>query len=101
MSPSDMVLKIENNTAGYNNLIRKADVQEFRIQLKLGKNDDLNKQVPNIPPNPTNYTGEKGVFIPQSQDKPVTTPPTSSILPAATAPISGKTAPEHEDNKSA
>ena len=49
----------------------------------------------------TNDTGEKGVFTPQSQDKPVTTPPTSFALPAATTPTSGTTAQEHGDNKSA
>ena len=62
---ADMVLKIGNNTAGCKNLIRKADAQEYGIDFKLGKNDSINKQIPNIPSDPTNDTGETGVFTPQ------------------------------------
>ena len=117
MSPSDMVLKIGNNTVGYNNLIRKADIQEYRIDFKLGKNESINTQIPNIPSNPINNTGEKGVFIPQSQDAPASStppasytqpalyiPPASSTPPAATMPASStlpaaSTVQEHEYNK--
>ena len=58
-----MVLKIGNNTAGYNNLIRKADVKEYRIEFTLGKNDAVNKQIPNIPSDPTNNTAEKKLLF--------------------------------------
>ena len=104
MSPSDMVLKIENNTAGYNNLIRKADIQEYGIEFKLGKNVDVNKQISNIPSDPTNDIGDKGDFTPQSRDKPSSSTPPATTIPATTTPApsgAGTTVQEFEDNKSA
>ena len=78
-------------------------MQEYGIEFKLGKNDAVNKQLSNIPSDSTNETGEKGDFIPQSQDKSSSSTPPATTTPATTTPVSstGTTAQEHEDNKSA
>ena len=73
MSPSDMVLKINPNTAGYNNLIRKADRQDG-ITFTLGKNPSINSQV--IQQIPV----EKGVYVPP--EEPTVPTPVKPIPPA-------------------
>ena len=74
MSPSDMVLKINPNTARFN-LIRRADRQDG-ITFTLGRNPSINSQVV----------------------QPVDVPPTVPIPPQATPP-QATSAAQHEEDK--
>ena len=78
MSLSDMVLKINPNTARYNNLIRWADRQDG-ITFTLGKNPSINSQV--IQQIPV----EKGVYVPPEEP---TVPTSVKPIPPATRVMS-------------
>ena len=91
MSPSYMVLKINPNTAGYNNFIRRA-VRQDGITFTLGKNPSINSQV--IQQIPV----EKGVYVPP--EEPAAPTPVKPIPPATQVTSAITTSPviEH-DNK--
>ena len=90
MASSDMSLNIIRNIAGYNNEILVA-TDDLSICLNKG----INTQI--IPQDVS--TGEKGVVITQTQDKPTTsTKPNTSPTTPATTP-GEPSAQDHNDNK--
>ena len=102
MAPSDMRLHIGTAIAGYNNQIIIAPAGQ-----PLGVSPDTN----NTPVPAPVETGETGLVVPQTHDKPGTsgvTTTTHSVAPSTPVPVADGTlqqqtqkAQDHEDEKSA